>query len=78
MKKTITVQMDSDKVAALEMYLAQKDTTAVAELEKYIDQLYRKSVPQNVQDYIELMSKMQAKPKAKPQKSSPTDSVLSV
>ena len=38
------------------MYLEQKNTTLAAELDKYIDQLYLKTVPQNVRDFIDMMS----------------------
>jgi len=38
------------------MYLEQKSTTLAAELDKYIEQLYSKVVPQNVRDYIEMTS----------------------
>ena len=52
MKKTIDVS--EEKLSALEMYLAQKDTTLDAELTKYTEQLYLKAVPQNVRDFIEM------------------------
>lgn len=38
------------------MYLEQKNTTLAAELDKYVDQLYQKNVPQNVRDFIDMMS----------------------
>lgn len=50
MKKTI--DMSEEKLSALEMYLAQKNTTLDEELTKYTEQLYTKTVPQNVRDYI--------------------------
>ena len=46
------------------MYLEQKNTTLAAELEKYADQLYGKVVPQNVRDFIDMMS--DRKPARKP------------
>ena len=47
------------------MYLEQKNTTLAAELDKYIDQLYLKTVPQNVRDFIDMMSakKLARKPR---------------
>ncbi|MDE5753736.1 MAG: hypothetical protein K2H89_04245 [Oscillospiraceae bacterium] len=36
------------------MYLAQKNTTLDEELTKYTEQLYTKTVPQNVRNYIEM------------------------
>ena len=64
MKKTISVQISEEKLSAIEMYLEQKNTTLAAEMDKYVEQLYGKVVPQVVRDYIEKMSRQQ-KPRAK-------------
>ena len=56
MKKSVTVSVNEKKLSAIEMYLEQKNTTLAAELDKYIDQLYLKTVPQNVRDFIDMMS----------------------
>lgn len=53
MKRSVTVNVNEEKLSAIEMYLEQKSTTLAAELDKYIEQLYSKVVPQNVRDYIE-------------------------
>ena len=60
----ISVQVDDEKLSALEMYLAQKDTTLDAELTRYTEQLYLKTVPQNVRDFIEMTGSR--KPARKP------------
>ena len=65
MKKSVTVSVSEEKLSAIEMYLEQKNTTLAAELDKYIDQLYLKTVPQNVRDFIDMMS---AKKPARKQK----------
>ena len=65
MKKSVTVNVNEKKLSAIEMYLEQKNTTLAAELEKYVDQLYGKVVPQNVRDFIDMMS---AKKPARKQK----------
>ena len=70
MKKSVTVNVSEERLSAIEMYLEQKNTTLAAELNKYIDQLYLKTVPQNVRDFIDMMS---AKKPARKQKN--TDSV---
>ncbi|WP_418328798.1 DUF6103 family protein, partial [Ruminococcus sp.] len=54
MKKSVTVNVNEKKLSAIEMYLEQKNTTLAAELEKYVDQLYGKVVPQNVRDFIDM------------------------
>ena len=64
MKRTISVQIPEQKLSAIEMYLEQKNSTLAAELDKYVEQLYGKVVPQVVRDYIEKMSRQQ-KPRAK-------------
>ena len=56
MKKSISISVNEEKLSAIEMYLEQKSTTLAAELEKYADQLYGKVVPQNVRDFIDMMS----------------------
>ena len=57
MKRSVTVNVNEEKLSAIEMYLEQKSTTLAAELDKYIEQLYSKVVPQNVRDFIDMMSK---------------------
>lgn len=69
MKNTVTVTLAPEKLSALTMYMKQKNTSAEAELEKYAEQLYQKNVPQNVRDFIDMMSEQSAdKPKKKPDK----------
>ncbi|MGN0613748.1 MAG: DUF6103 family protein, partial [Porcipelethomonas sp.] len=48
--------VSEERLSAIEMYLEQKNTALAAELDKYIDQLYLKTVPQNVRDFIDMMS----------------------
>ena len=56
MKDKIILSMSDEKLSALEMYLAQRNTTLTAEIDKYTEQLYSKNVPQNVREYIEMTS----------------------
>ena len=56
MKDKIILSMSDEKLSALEMYLAQRNTTLTAEIDKYAEQLYSKNVPQNVREYIEMTS----------------------
>lgn len=56
MKKNITVSVDADRLSALTMYLEQKNLVLGDELEKCVEELYRKIVPQNVRDFIEMKS----------------------
>lgn len=72
MKKSVTVSVNEKKLSAIEMYLEQKNTTLAAKLEKYVEQLYGKVVPQNVRDFIDMMS--DRKPARKPKNLAPDES----
>ena len=66
MKKSVTVSVEAEKLAALEMYLGQKNMKLTDEFEKFSEQLYQKYVPSNVREFIELTA---AKKPPKKQKS---------
>ena len=68
MKKSVTVSIESEKLSALEMYLGQKNLKLTEELDRCIETLYQKNVPQNVRDFIEMKS--EKKPARKPRNSS--------
>lgn len=65
MKNTVTIALEDKKVLALKMYLGQKNSSLEDEMSKYAEQLYIKTVPQNVRDFIDMEAKQQsaAKPK---------------
>ena len=54
MKRSVAVSVNEEKLSAIEMYLEQKNTTLAAKLNKYVDQLYQKNVPQNAVSYTHL------------------------
>jgi hypothetical protein len=56
MKNSVSIEISEQKLSAIEMYLEQKNTTLTAELDRYVDQLYGKIVPQNVREFIEKMA----------------------
>ncbi|MBR1832554.1 MAG: hypothetical protein IJ784_08990 [Ruminiclostridium sp.] len=68
MKKNIIITMENDKLSALKMYTEQKGTTVEEELTRFTEQMYAKTVPQNVRDFIDMMSKQQ--PAVKPRNAS--------
>lgn len=70
MKDKITLSISDKKLSALEMYLAQKSTSLSAEVGKFAEQLYAKTVPQNVREYIEMAADSKPVRKPKPQKKS--------
>lgn len=74
MKNTITISIASEKLSALTMYMKQKNTSAEAELEKYAEHLYQKNVPQNVRDFIDMMSgQTEQKPKKRSEQKKNSD-----
>ena len=53
MKKTaINIAVDEEKLSAVKMYMAKKDTDLDAELITQLDRLYEKFVPVNVREFI--------------------------
>ena len=55
-KANISVAFDEEKLAALKMYLGQRNTTVEKELAKALDVLYGKTVPAGVREFIALRS----------------------
>ena len=51
---TITISYDEEKLAALRLYLGQKNQTVEEELLSATDSLYTKTVPNNVREFIDL------------------------
>lgn len=50
---TVHIMFDKEKVAALQMFLPRKNTTLEAELQKKMDDLYQKKVPEAVRSFID-------------------------
>ncbi|MDE7400331.1 MAG: hypothetical protein K2N06_12505 [Oscillospiraceae bacterium] len=65
MKNTVVITLESDKIAALKMYLEQRNSSLDEEISKYAEQLYGKVVPQNVRDFIDMTAKQQKAEKPK-------------
>ena len=62
-KSTVTVQYDREKVDALKIYLGHKNTTIDIELQKTMDSLYGKVVPNLVREFIKEKEEMNIKRK---------------
>lgn len=62
-KSTVTVQFDREKVDALKIYLGHKNTSIDIELQKTMDSLYCKFVPNLVRDFIQKKEEMTTKRK---------------
>ena len=68
MKKSVAITISDERLAALEMYLEQKNIKLSDEIDKCIDGLYQKNVPQN---FIEMKS--EKKPAKKSRNSLPAE-----
>lgn len=73
MKNTVTIALEDKKVLALKMYLGQKNSSLEEEVSRFAEQLYVKSVPQNVRDFIDMEAKQQGTAKPKNIVVKPTD-----
>lgn len=73
MKNTVIIALEDKKVLALKMYLGQKNSSLEDEMSKYAEQLYIKTVPQNVRDFIDMEAKQQSAAKPKNIVVKPTD-----
>lgn len=50
---TIEIKIESIKLRALQKYLSTKNKNMDAEMQEYIDKLYKKYVPAEVRSFIE-------------------------
>ena len=73
MRDKIILSMSEEKLSAVEMYLAQKETTLTAEVDKFVEQLYTKTVPQNVREYIEMTANSKPVRTSNPRKKAPLE-----
>ena len=73
MKNTVIIALDETKIYALKMYLAQKNISLDEELSRYAEQLYGKTVPQNVREFIEISAKQKSSQKPKLSAARPTN-----
>ena len=73
MKNTVNISLENEKILALKMYLAQKNSSLDDEITRFAEQLYGKVVPQNVRDFIEMTAKRQNVAKMKSVSEKPTN-----
>ena len=55
-KANIVIAFDEEKLAAVKMYMSQRDLDLKTELEKMLDGMYVKFVPSNVREFIDMKS----------------------
>ena len=74
-KANITIAYDAEKLSALKLYLGQKNLSVEAELVAATDNLYIKTVPANVRDFIELQAGNAKSNERKKKESKPMEEV---
>ena len=52
-KITVSIQVDAEKLRAIQFYVGRKNSTVEAELEDCVDKIYEKYVPAQTREYIE-------------------------
>lgn len=62
MKKiTIQINYDDEKYKAITMYLQEKEKKIESEIALYMDELYKKHVPNDVRKYLDLTTSLKKK-----------------
>ena len=72
-KANVIITFDEEKLAAVKMYMSQRELDVKTELEKALDGMYAKYVPSNVREFIDMKADS-SKPKP-PQKRSEVSSI---
>lgn len=66
-KVTVTVACEQEKLRAIQFYLAKGNTSLEAELDRFLERLYKKYVPAQTREYIDSMEGTEERPRAKPE-----------
>ena len=53
-KANVIITFDEEKLAAVKMYMSQRELDVKTELEKALDGMYAKYVPSNVREFIDM------------------------
>ena len=61
---TISLQVEAEKLRAIQFYVGKKDSTLESELEDCITKIYEKFVPAQTREYIECMSAPERPPRS--------------
>ena len=73
-KTKIMVEFNAEKTAAMKMYLSGKGMQIESELEKTLENLYEKNVPNQVKDFIRMKEDSAPKKEKKPSTTVPNES----
>ncbi len=70
-KHEITLSFDSERMDALTFYLKKENATVQGKMDEALRQLYEKSVPEPVREYLDAKSAPPARPKRPARPSQP-------
>ncbi len=76
----ITISYDSEKLSAIKKYMSMRQLDFEDEVEKSVDAMYKKYIPANVREYIEMRLEdepAEKVPRAKPKKKETVDNGIS-
>lgn len=65
-KTTVSIQIEQEKLRALQFYAGKKESSLEAELEEFAEKLYEKYVPVQTREYIESLAEAAPKPRPRP------------
>ncbi len=71
MKKVLNINLTPDELSAVELNLQRKNSTLEAEMQKFVEQLYSKIVPQAVKDFIDAKAEQEKAAKKLKEKPKP-------
>ena len=63
-KVTVSVQVDAEKLRAIQFYAGRKDSSMEAELEDCVNKIYEKYVPAQTREYIESIASLERSSRA--------------
>ena len=75
-KVTVTAAFEQEKLKAIQFYLSKSDTSLEAELDAFMEKLYRKYVPAQTREYIESTAGSEERPRPQPARADRPAAVL--
>lgn len=70
-KSEIVIAFDNERLDALEFYLKKENSSVQKQMDEALRQLYEKTVPEPVREYLDSKAAPAAKPKRPPRPSQP-------
>ncbi len=70
-KSELTLSFDSERMRALTIYLKMENTTVQEKMDEAMRQLYEKTVPEPVREYLNIVSTPTSRPKRPSRSSQP-------